>query len=233
MQGQQLLFEALVNGERDEARAVVGECLEAGLSGQQIVEQVFWPVYDVVQTMFRRDQMSDIAHRYATRLLRKLIEQNQIYMAQAPERGKRIILAGGSDEAEELAAQMTADLLEADGYEVYFMGGGVARDEIIEQVGRLRPETLIVFGSTPGDLPYLREVIDTLRETDACPSMQIVVGGGVFNRADGLAEEIGADLWAATPTELVQALDSQSERRMPAGQQTVGRKLRLRRISAA
>jgi methanogenic corrinoid protein MtbC1 len=233
MQGQELLFEALVNGERDEARAVVVRCLEEGFSGQQIVNRLFWPVYDVVQTMFRKDQMSDIAHRFATRLLRKLIEQNQVYMEQCAPRDKRIILAGGSDAAEELAAQMTADLLEADGYEVYFVGGGVARDEVMEQVGRLRPDVLVVFGSTPRDLPYIREVIDTLRETDACPSMQIVVGGGVFNRAEGLAAEIGADLWAATPTELVQALDAQSDRRMPVGQQTVGRKLRLRRIHAA
>ena len=35
--------------------------------------------------------------------------------------------------------------------------------------------------------------------------MQIVVGGGIFNRAAGLAEEIGADLWATGPDDLARA----------------------------
>ena len=34
-------------------------------------------------------------------------------------------------------------------------------------------------------------MIDRIREIGAVPDLQVVVGGGVFNRADGLAEEIG------------------------------------------
>ena len=133
----------------------------------------------------------------------------------------------------QLAAMMAGDLLEADGHEVFFAGGGLDRDEVLEQVGLLRPDTLVVFGASASDLPALRQTIDALRETDACPKMQLVVGAGVFNRAEGLAPEIGADLWAATPNELTEALAHRSERRMGENQQTVGRKLRLRRIGAA
>lgn len=35
--------------------------------------------------------------------------------------------------------------------------------------------------------------------------MRIMLSGGIFNRADGLWEEIGADLFAATALEAVQA----------------------------
>lgn len=41
--------------------------------------------------------------------------------------------------------------------------------------------------------------------------MQIVVGGGIFNRAPGLAEEIGADLWATSPRELLSVLESMQD----------------------
>jgi hypothetical protein len=63
-----------------------------------------------------------------------------------------------------------------------------------------------MFCSAPADLPQVRSLIDTIREIGACPNLQIVVGGGVFNRADGLAEEIGADLWASTPIELIDVI---------------------------
>ena len=54
---------------------------------------------------------------------------------------------------------------------------------------------------------------------------QIIVGGGVFNRADGLAEEIGADLWANDPIEIVDVMNQHDEHRMDVKEQrTVGRR---------
>ena len=59
------------------------------------------------------------------------------------------------------------------------------------------------------------------------------VGGGVFNRAEGLAEEIGADLWAKRPQELLEKLVAQKDRRATADQRTVGRTRRTTPKSAA
>ena len=50
------------------------------------------------------------------------------------------------------------------------------------------------------------QLIDAIREIGSCPNLQIVVGGGIFNRAPGLAEEIGADLNAKGPAELLDLL---------------------------
>ena len=47
--------------------------------------------------------------------------------------------------------------------------------------------------------------------------------GAVFNRAEGLAEEIGADLWASHPLELVDAMIDDADIRATPAQRTVGR----------
>ncbi|MCJ7729889.1 MAG: hypothetical protein MUO27_08455 [Sedimentisphaerales bacterium] len=44
----------------------------------------------------------------------------------------------------------------------------------------------------------------------ARPSMRIMVSGGLFNRAEGLWEEIGADLFAANALEALQQASSES-----------------------
>ena len=102
------------------------------------------------------------------------------------------------------AQQAACDLLEAAGYEVYFTGGGVANDEIVNQVGEMDTDILVVFGAVPGTVPQTRLLIDHLHAIGVCPKVQVVVGGGVFNRADGLAEEIGADGYRATAPEAVE-----------------------------
>ena len=89
-----------------------------------------------------------------------------------------------------------------------------------------RPDVLLMFASAPGDAPNIRLLIDSIRGVGACPDMQIVVGGGVFNRAEGLAEEIGADLWARTPAELLERLATEPARRATEEQRTVGRNRR-------
>ena len=55
------------------------------------------------------------------------------------------------------------------------------------------------------------------------PEMQIVVGGGIFNRAPGLAEELGADLWATGPDDLLEQLDQYADVRANLDDRTVGR----------
>jgi methanogenic corrinoid protein MtbC1 len=101
---------------------------------------------------------------------------------------------------------MAVDLLESAGFAVTFAGGALPADEILSQVHSARPDILLMFASGPSDLPGIRAIIDQLREIGACPNMKVAVGGGVFNRADGLANEIGAHVFASTPLEMVEEL---------------------------
>ena len=48
----------------------------------------------------------------------------------------------------------------------------------------------------------VRQLIDLLHDVGICPKLQLILlGWGVSNRAEGLAEEIGADLFAPNPLE--------------------------------
>lgn len=219
-------FNALISGNREEARRIVGEALEADCPGERILSHLFWPALEHFQNLHRNDQLSDLAYHFATRLLRQLVDQMQLRLEQKDRRGVTVLVTCGDEISEELSAQMATDLLEAEGYTVYFVGGGVANDEIVEQLGHLQADKLVVFAAVPQTVPYTRLLIDRLHDIGMCPKLQIIVGGGVFNRADGLAEEIGADLWANDPTELVEAINAEPDRRMGADQRTVGRRRR-------
>ena len=230
------LFQALICGDRALARQIVNEASTTGITPEELTNQLYWPVLEMINTLYRSDQLTALAHHYATRLLRALVDQVQAHYTQRQRRNKKIIMFSGPTEADELAGQLVADMIEADGYEVFFAGGGIANDEILAEVGEHRPDILLMFASAPSDAPNIRLLIDTIRGINACPSMQIVVGGGVFNRAPGLAEEIGADLWATCPQELIEKFTSGQSRRATAEQRTVGRNRKpvpVRRSAAA
>ncbi len=227
-------YTCLISGDRPGARAIMDEVFAADCPAQTIASNLIWPTLDALQTMRRNDQITRLSYNYATRLMRSITDQLQIRYPQRASRGVSCLVVCGAEESEELAGQLAADLLEADGYQVYFTGGGISNDEIVAQLGELKVDKLIVFGAIPATVPETRVLIDYLHDLGSCPNLQIIVGGGVFNRADGLAEEIGADLWANDPIELVQKISAAPDRRMNEEQRTVGRRrAQLKRGKAA
>jgi len=218
-------FEALVNGDRPASRAIVAEASRANAPSHALITDLFWPTYEMIERLHRSDQLSKLSYHFATRLLRVLTDQAaQRLRLTGQNTGRTILALSGPSDADDLGAQMAVDLLESSGFQVTFAGGGVPFDEVMSYVNNNQPDVLLMFASAPSDLPEIRSVIDSLNEIGAARKTQIVVGGGVFNRADGLAEEIGADLWASNPLDLVESLVHDAhERAMPA-QRTVGQK---------
>ncbi len=219
-------FESLISGDRPVARQITDDAFAGGATPEQVVSELFWPVYETIERLHRSDKMTTISHHMATRLLRTLVDQVATRYKSATPTGRTVFALCGPNDSDELGAQMAVDMLEASGYTVSFSGGGIANDEALECVQARRPDVLLLFASAASDLPRVRELIDTLREIGACRSTQLAVGGGVFNRADGLAEEIGADVWASTPADLVRVLSEQQDRRAASDQRTVGRNRR-------
>lgn len=225
------LFHSLVSGDRAASRQLAREALDSHVAPEEMALRIYWPVMENITKLFRADQLSMLAHHYATRTLRQLLDQTQARYEQRPRRNRTICLFSGPSETEELAGQLVTDLAEADGYSVFFGGGGIAADEILAEVAERGADVLLLFASAPSDAPGIRQLIDTVREVNALPDLQVVVGGGVFARAPGLAEEIGADLWAHDPEELLELLVTEKERRAPDEQRTVGRNRRVSRAA--
>ena len=162
----------------------------------------------------------------AARLLRSLVDQAAAGLTMQARNGRTIFACCGPKEGEELAGQMAADLMEAGGYDVTFAGGGLPADEILAQVHERRPDFLVLFSNAATDLPGIRQIIDSLREVGGAPNTKVVVGGGVFNRAEGLADELCIDLNVTSPLELVELLCSDQAAKLfqPVKQKKTSRK---------
>ena len=221
------MFQVLVSGDRRLARTISDAAYEHGIPAQQMTLEVYWPLLDTVYSLYRQDRITRLAQQYATRTLSALISQAQLqYEIQAP-RERNICMFCGPSELEDLSGRLVADLLEAEGYGIRFGGGDIAMDDILEELHGQKPEVLLMFASGPKDAPMIRQLIDHIRSINAHPEMQIIVGGGVFNRAPGLAEEIGADLWASDPMDLLDQLENAAEVRADLSERTVGRSCKV------
>jgi methanogenic corrinoid protein MtbC1 len=219
----------LFAGDRSGARAIVAEAFEEGLSAEEIIMQLIWPTMEKVQALYRADKINTGIHHMASRLLRMLADQLALRLPRAERNGRTMLVVCSPGEPEELGAQITTDLAEAHGWTVHFAGGGVPNDEIVGWIGQLQPQVLMVYGTIPSGAPMVRQLIDLLHDVGIAPKLQVICSGGVFNRAEGLAEEIGSDLFAPTPVDALAVLEAYPHKRATSEQQTVGRKRRIKK----
>ena len=200
-------LEHLFAGKRCEARQVVMAAQDRGVSACKLLQHVIWPAMEQVERLYRNHHVPAVVEHMATRINRMVADQLQALLARAPKTGQRIIVTCGEGEGEELGAQIIADLFEAAGWSVWFLGAGVPHDEIVHFMGSTRPDVLCIFGAKPASAPGIRRLIERLREIGSCQDTQVMVCGGVFKRADGLAEEVKADLYADNVSEALKTVE--------------------------
>ena len=192
----------LLAGNRITCREFADAQLARIEDAASLYHELLWPAMERVDKLYRTDRINAASEHMATRINRAVAGQVQPNLRSAKRNGKRMLIICADGEPEELGAQMCVDLFEARGWDIYFLGGGVPNDEILSLAGQLCPDLLLIFGTQPSGVPGVRHLIDLIREIDVNPTMNIMVSGGVFNRADGLWKEVNADLFARTADEV-------------------------------
>ena len=227
----QSYLEPLLAGDRTIARLVI-ERAETRIGAYELLTQLVWPTMELIQERYKDDQITTTQMNLATRLNRSITDQLCAKLPRQACNGKKVLIFCGNDEPEELGGQICAELFEVEGYTVKFAGGGVPDDEVLKLIGDVRPDLLVMFATRPSGVPSVRKLIDYLREVNSCPEMQIMCCGGIYKRAEGLSEEIGADLYAPDAVDAVKVAAEHPTKRASVEQQTVGRTRRIRKAEA-
>lgn len=222
----------LLAGDRAACRAILQSKLAEIADPTALYQELLWPAVERVERLYRGDRINIAIEHMATRINRAVADQLQAHLPKKAPIGKKVLITCADGEPEELGAQMCADLFEARGWNVYFVGGGVPNDEILSLVGQLTPDLLLVFGTQPGGVPGVRRLVDLIREIGVNPTMNIMVSGGVFNRAEGLWKEVSADLIARTANQALEMAEN-APPRIPLPPKTTGIKKRRRRRRSA
>ena len=226
-------LEHLFVGKRCQAKELILAAQDRGIPACKLLKMIIWPAMEQVDSLFRRNHINLIMEHMATRINRMIADQLQGMLARAPKTGQRLVIVCGEGESEELGAQITGDLFEAMGWSVWFLGSGVPNDEILQFVGKTTPDILCIYGTRPAGVPNTRKLIGLIRGVGVCPDMQVLIMGGVFNRADGLSDEVKADLFAANVNEAIQVVADHPVRVPKLDIPEPGRRRKRKRTGAA
>jgi len=173
-----LFRDALLTACPSVARAVVDCTLRAGASPEALYAEVMAPALHDVGRRWEAGQTSIARERLATTMTESLLAEIAGRATPKPPNGRRAVVACVDEERHAVGARMVADLLEAQGWEVGFLGADVPADALCDHVEDVRPALVALSVAMPANLRAAATTIDLLRALRPRPF--VAIGGSAL-----------------------------------------------------
>ena len=188
------------------AREVARQALDGGLSLADLYSEVFQPVLVEVGDRWEAGTLS-VAHEHlAAEVTASLISELAQRVRREPEGGRLAIVSCSPGERHCIGGQMLSGLLEANGWEVLFLGATLPAEDLVSLADSEVPDVVALSTTMSAHLPGVRDTVPALQ---GLPEPPLVALGGQAYRDERQARELGADVWAPTAAAASARLDQE------------------------
>ena len=193
---------SIFQGDSDRACRLVLDAAEGGQDVVDIYAHVLAPALWEIGRMWVAGEAGIADEHFALSTTRMLIQQLHQPAARGPGHAKTALAAAVSGNQHDLGLHMAAAVLERQGWRVIQLGANVPVSDLLKAVENHQIDSLFLSAALPVQLIPARDTIDAVRHSGRGEALKIVVGGQAFTGLDGLAEQIGADHYAASVQEI-------------------------------
>jgi 5-methyltetrahydrofolate--homocysteine methyltransferase len=190
----ELMQEDLYDGLADEIVEEVEELLSRGLQPYEILTQGLVAGMEVVGNDFRDGilfvpevLMSAKAMKAGMKVLRPLLVETG-----APKIGT-VVIGTVKGDIHDIGKNLVAMMLEGAGFDVFDLGINTNAEEYLAAIEEHDPDILGMSALLTTTMPYMRVVIQALKDKGIRKDIVVLVGGAPLN--DAFAEDIEADAY--------------------------------------
>lgn len=191
-----VFVQALLSGNRSAASNVMWEFSRSGTSLEQLYLDVIQPAMYEIGRLWQINRITVAREHMATVITQFVMAQLYPLISQTRERELgHVVIAGVQGELHQIGPLMVADLLEADGWTVEFLGSNMPHDGILKAIEETRAHILGISATMLFNLQSATQLIAETRLR--FPDVKIIVGGAAFRYSPDYWREAGADAYAA------------------------------------
>jgi len=194
---------AILEGDRQEARRLITEAADAGLTEEHLYLRVLQPAQQELGRMWMLGEVNVAEEHFATTTTRMAMAQLHARAGSSPSNGKTLIAAAVAGNQHDLGIQMVADLFETDGWRVIQLGANVPHEDLAQAVEFYSADVVALAVSLASQLPSLAETIATVRASSRGHQVKIIVGGCRLPNMAEIVKKFGADGFASDAQEAI------------------------------
>lgn len=209
---------ALLDGRRGDARALVLAALDGGLALHDLYIHVFQYTQHKLGDLWENNEISVANEHYCTAATQQLMAElyPRLLNVSEPQHDLRLLSACVGSELHEIGIRMVTDFFAMAGWQTWYVGANTPLEAVLDAIGQFRPDVLALSVTLYGHMSALKSLIAAVRDSATGRTLPILVGGYPFRQDDALWQKVGADGWAEdAPGAVVQATVLLRARRGP------------------
>ena len=181
-------LEAQLASDRREAVRLLVDGFNRGASVSSLLLDVIQPAQRAIGRLWQDNRITIADEHLATAISQVALA----HLYQLAPRGqllnRRILVACVEGERHDMGARVVADLLDFEGFDVFFLGADVPVASLADKVRAARPDLVVLSITMSFHQDALRRSVLAIRE--ASPSLPIAGGGHAFEWCPELAGEL-------------------------------------------
>ena len=194
---QQLFLVLSLMGDYQECLNFSGKVIQSVDDLKTFNLKVIWPVLYRMGLLWQSGQISIADEHLVTNLVRRIATVQHSRFATLNVTLGKVVVSSTANEYHEVGAQMVADFLGMEGWDVTYLGANVPSWILLETIKQNKPFMLALSVAIETNLVKVQQLIDAVREDPEIRDIKIMVGGNAFNRSPLVWKRIGADGFAA------------------------------------
>ena len=189
----ELFTEAALRGDRAAAIRVVEEALAAGATVRDIYVDLLQASQYEVGRRWQTNRISVAREHMATAVTQAVLTMLYGRLDLPARRRGTVVVTGVEGERHQIGAQMVADFLEADGWDVRFLGTQMPHAGILDTIEEEGARLVDISASTAARLPAVRDLVADIQGRFGDHRPGVMVGGSAFRGHHVPWQELGAD----------------------------------------
>ena len=186
------LYEAILKGKLDVAKAVTTEAIAENVDPQLIINEYMSRAMEDIGKRFEEGKafvpellMAARAMKGALDLLKPLMK------GAASHRLGKVVIGTVKGDLHDIGKNLVASMLEGCGFEVINLGTDISSEKFITAIKENQAQILCLSSLLTTTMNYMQEVIDALEKTGIRQEVKVMIGGAPVS--ESFARQIGAD----------------------------------------
>ena len=186
------LYEAILKGKLDVAKAVTTEAIAENVDPQLIINEYMSRAMEDIGKRFEEGKafvpellMAARAMKGALDLLKPLMK------GAAAHRLGKVVIGTVKGDLHDIGKNLVASMLEGCGFEVINLGTDISSEKFITAIKENQAQILCLSALLTTTMNYMQEVIDALEKTGIRQEVKVMIGGAPVS--ESFARQIGAD----------------------------------------
>jgi len=198
-----LYLAASVSGHREDALAIVREAVSGGASPVDVYIDIFQSALYEIGRRWQATGLTVAEEHMATATTQFILSVFHEEQPRAKSHRGTALVTGIVNERHVVGASIIANVLDADGWDVRFMGTDLPHDAIVSAIDRNRASLVAISVTMSGGVADARDLIAQIRRNSTNPP-RIIVGGAAFLRNPQMWRAVGADGFGADARSLAE-----------------------------